>query len=230
MKLKGRHSETVSDIQRESQAVIDNINERDFHGAFETWEKIIVLLHTFSRRLLWRRWQPKLNKLSQHFFFDLVRELSDSSSYISCLQRRDVSIGEMFLVKFAMSLFQLRENMRIVSANSAFDCSLQTIIRRCEVGWPWWPNVIWNYSVPNTQQRHGNTCCMYSSTTLLEVAVGNFTITFLVNAIEEYGFYFPISCCDPSHTNLLIMRWCVLHLKRISCWSRAAVLFVDATG
>jgi hypothetical protein len=32
----------------------------------------------FPRRLFWRRWQPKLRKLSQHFFFDLVQDLSDS--------------------------------------------------------------------------------------------------------------------------------------------------------
>jgi hypothetical protein len=39
MKLKGRHFETVSDIQRESQAVLDNIKESDFHSAFEAWKK-----------------------------------------------------------------------------------------------------------------------------------------------------------------------------------------------
>jgi hypothetical protein len=37
MKLKG-HLETVSDIQREL-VVLDSINENDFHGAFEVWEK-----------------------------------------------------------------------------------------------------------------------------------------------------------------------------------------------
>jgi hypothetical protein len=31
--------ETVSDIQRESQAVLDSIKENDFHGAFEAWKK-----------------------------------------------------------------------------------------------------------------------------------------------------------------------------------------------
>jgi hypothetical protein len=35
MKLKGRRFETVSDIQRESQALLDSIKENDFHGAFE---------------------------------------------------------------------------------------------------------------------------------------------------------------------------------------------------
>jgi hypothetical protein len=39
MKLKGRSFETVSDIQRESQAVRDSIKENAFHGAFEAWKK-----------------------------------------------------------------------------------------------------------------------------------------------------------------------------------------------
>jgi hypothetical protein len=39
MKLKGQHFETVSDIQRKSQAVLNNIKENDFHGAFEAWKK-----------------------------------------------------------------------------------------------------------------------------------------------------------------------------------------------
>jgi hypothetical protein len=38
MKLKGRRFETVSDIQRESQAELDSIKENDFHGAFEAWK------------------------------------------------------------------------------------------------------------------------------------------------------------------------------------------------
>jgi hypothetical protein len=39
IKLKGRRFETLSDIQRESQAVFDSIKENDFHGAFEAWKK-----------------------------------------------------------------------------------------------------------------------------------------------------------------------------------------------
>jgi hypothetical protein len=39
MKLKGQRFETVSDIQRELQAVLDSIKENDFHGAFEAWKK-----------------------------------------------------------------------------------------------------------------------------------------------------------------------------------------------
>jgi hypothetical protein len=39
IKLKGRRFETLSDIQWESQAVLDSIKENDFHGAFEAWKK-----------------------------------------------------------------------------------------------------------------------------------------------------------------------------------------------
>jgi hypothetical protein len=40
MKLKGQRFETVSDIQRESHAVLDSIKENDFHSAFEGWKKL----------------------------------------------------------------------------------------------------------------------------------------------------------------------------------------------
>jgi hypothetical protein len=39
MKLKGRHFETVSDIQRELQVVLGSIEEDNFHSAFEGWKK-----------------------------------------------------------------------------------------------------------------------------------------------------------------------------------------------
>jgi hypothetical protein len=39
IKLKGRRLATVSDIQRESLAVLDRIKENDFHVAFEAWKK-----------------------------------------------------------------------------------------------------------------------------------------------------------------------------------------------
>jgi hypothetical protein len=39
IKLKGRRFKTVSDIQRESQAVLDSIQDNDFHSAFEAWKK-----------------------------------------------------------------------------------------------------------------------------------------------------------------------------------------------
>jgi hypothetical protein len=37
MILKGRRFETVSNIQREPQAVLYSVKENDFHGAFEAW-------------------------------------------------------------------------------------------------------------------------------------------------------------------------------------------------
>jgi hypothetical protein len=40
MKLKGQRFETVSDIQRESQAVLDSSKENYFVGAFEAWKKL----------------------------------------------------------------------------------------------------------------------------------------------------------------------------------------------
>jgi hypothetical protein len=40
MKLKGRRFETASDIQRESQTVLDSIKEDDFHANFEAWKKL----------------------------------------------------------------------------------------------------------------------------------------------------------------------------------------------
>jgi hypothetical protein len=39
MILKGRRFETVSDMQRESQAVLDSIKENDFHAVLEAWKK-----------------------------------------------------------------------------------------------------------------------------------------------------------------------------------------------
>jgi hypothetical protein len=52
MKLKGRCFETMPDIQRESHAVLDNIKENDFHGAFEAWKKRWdAVYRLFGRRL-----------------------------------------------------------------------------------------------------------------------------------------------------------------------------------
>jgi hypothetical protein len=38
MKLKGQRFETVSDIQRESQAALDSIKQNAFHDAFGAWK------------------------------------------------------------------------------------------------------------------------------------------------------------------------------------------------
>jgi hypothetical protein len=53
MNLKGRHFETVSDIQRKSQAALDSIKKIDFHCAFEACggKKTTGSMYTFPRRL-----------------------------------------------------------------------------------------------------------------------------------------------------------------------------------
>jgi hypothetical protein len=40
LKMKGLRFKTVSDIQRESQAILYSIKENYFRGAFETWKKL----------------------------------------------------------------------------------------------------------------------------------------------------------------------------------------------
>jgi hypothetical protein len=78
MKLKGRRNETVSDIQGESQAVLNSIRENDVHGAFEAWEKDWIAVHVPEKAIL-KEMAAKI-KFSQHFFFYLVWELSVSTS------------------------------------------------------------------------------------------------------------------------------------------------------
>jgi hypothetical protein len=38
MKLKGRRFETVSDIQKETQAILYSVKENDFYDVFEAWK------------------------------------------------------------------------------------------------------------------------------------------------------------------------------------------------
>jgi hypothetical protein len=73
MKLKGRRFETESDIQRESQAVLDSIKESDFHGASEAWENNGIAVYVPKETI-----SKEMSKFSQHFFFDPVQELSDT--------------------------------------------------------------------------------------------------------------------------------------------------------
>jgi hypothetical protein len=40
-----------SDIQRESQEILDIIKRNVFHGDFESWKKTMRSLYTFPRRL-----------------------------------------------------------------------------------------------------------------------------------------------------------------------------------
>jgi hypothetical protein len=65
MKLKGRRFQTKSDIQRESQAVLDSIKGNDFHGAFVAREKDGLAVYVPKETIL-KEMAPKLSKLSQH--------------------------------------------------------------------------------------------------------------------------------------------------------------------
>jgi hypothetical protein len=55
--------------------------ENDFHGAFEALKNHGIAVYV-PKGVFWRRWQPKLRKLSQYFFLDLVREFSDKPRMI----------------------------------------------------------------------------------------------------------------------------------------------------
>jgi hypothetical protein len=72
MKLKGQYFETVPGIQRESQAVL-------FHGAFAARKNDGITVYLPKETIL-KEMAAKI-KLRQHFFFDLVWELSDSTLY-----------------------------------------------------------------------------------------------------------------------------------------------------
>jgi hypothetical protein len=52
MKLKDPRFETVSDIQRESQAVLDSVNENYFHGAFEAWKNDGIAVYVPKETIL----------------------------------------------------------------------------------------------------------------------------------------------------------------------------------
>jgi hypothetical protein len=76
VKQKGRRFETVSDIQKESQAVLESIKENDFHVVFEALKKYEIGVYIPKKTIL-KEMTSKI-KLSQHLFFDLLRELSDT--------------------------------------------------------------------------------------------------------------------------------------------------------
>jgi hypothetical protein len=52
MKLKGRCFETVSDILRELQAVLDNTKENDFYCAFEAWKNYEIAVYVPNETIL----------------------------------------------------------------------------------------------------------------------------------------------------------------------------------
>jgi hypothetical protein len=57
MKLKERF-EPVSDIQRESQAVLDSYKANVFHGASEAWKKNDGIAVYVPKETILKRWEP----------------------------------------------------------------------------------------------------------------------------------------------------------------------------
>jgi hypothetical protein len=52
MKLKGRRFQTVPDIRRELQVILDSIKENDFFGAFEAWKKDGIAVYVPKETIL----------------------------------------------------------------------------------------------------------------------------------------------------------------------------------
>jgi predicted DNA binding protein len=69
MKLKRRRFETVADIQTESQAVLDSINENDFHGAFEVWKKDGITVYVPKETIL-KETAAKMLTYSRNFLIE----------------------------------------------------------------------------------------------------------------------------------------------------------------
>jgi hypothetical protein len=70
----------VSEIQRESQAVLDSIEENHFHGAFEAWKKKKKNQNNRISVYITKEIAAKI-KLSQHFFFWASLETFRYTSY-----------------------------------------------------------------------------------------------------------------------------------------------------
>jgi hypothetical protein len=80
MKPKGRRFETVSNIQRESQAAPDDIKEITSTVLLKRGKNDNIAVYVPKKSIL-KEMAAKMEYLSQHFFFDLVRELSYKTSY-----------------------------------------------------------------------------------------------------------------------------------------------------
>jgi hypothetical protein len=81
MKLNGRHFETVFDIQRESQAVLDSIRANDFHGAFEEWKNYGTTVYIPKETIL-KEMAAKIECVKPAFLFDLVWEHFDRRGFL----------------------------------------------------------------------------------------------------------------------------------------------------
>jgi len=57
LKLKGRRFDTITEIQAETQKVLNTLTEKDFQEAFQKMEETVGPVSTFGRELLrgWRR-------------------------------------------------------------------------------------------------------------------------------------------------------------------------------
>jgi hypothetical protein len=75
MKLKGRCFETVSDIQREFQ--VTALRKMTSTVVLKRGKNDGIVVYVPKETIL-KEMAPKLSKLSQYFFFDLVWELSDT--------------------------------------------------------------------------------------------------------------------------------------------------------
>jgi hypothetical protein len=78
MQLKEQRFETLPDIQRESQAVLDSIKENDFHVVFQALKNkgIAVLV---PKEIILNEMAAKIQYVKLAFLFELVGELSDTT-------------------------------------------------------------------------------------------------------------------------------------------------------
>jgi hypothetical protein len=67
MKLQGPRFERVSDIQRESQVILNSIKENDFHSAFEVWRNDEIVVYVPKETIL-KGMAAKIGYVKPHFF------------------------------------------------------------------------------------------------------------------------------------------------------------------
>jgi hypothetical protein len=84
MKLKRRCFETVFDIQRELQAVLDSIRQMTSMVLLKREKNNEIAVYVPKKTIL--KVMAAKRKLSQHFFY-LVWKLSDSTSCHVCTQK-----------------------------------------------------------------------------------------------------------------------------------------------
>jgi hypothetical protein len=111
---------------------------------------------------------------------------------------------------------QLQKTVRIVSKNCYIHCSAQIRIRRCEIGSPWWANVLWNDSVPEHISLREHELCVQQRSPIqsrrghfgppIKGAKNHFTVKLRIDSlIEDYWANYPILWYGAPHTNLLIV-------------------------